>query len=226
MNNFKSILFLYFLLLNINLMAQDKISYLALGDSYTIGEAVDIDQTWPNVLTSTLKKEGINIELEKIVAKTGWTTDELLIAVNEDEGLDTAKYDLVSLLIGVNNQYRGYGIEQYKEEFELLLQRAISLAGKKVSRVFVVSIPDYGVTTFAKENNKNEALIAKELYEYNSIARNISDRYGVKFFDITPISLSAIWDEDLIAKDKLHPSEKMYVGWSEYIAPGVYQLLK
>jgi lysophospholipase L1-like esterase len=206
-------------------MAQDRISYLALGDSYTIGEAVDHEKTWPSVLSKKLNQKGIEVKLDKVVATTGWTTDELLNAVNNDEDLENANYDLVSLLIGVNNQYRGYGIEQYTEEFELLLKRAIAYAGKNVNKVFVVSIPDYGVTPFVKENDKNAALIAQELYEYNKIAKNISDKYGVRFFDITPISLKAIWDEEMIAKDKLHPSAKMYAEWTDYIVPGVYQLL-
>ncbi|WP_245546001.1 SGNH/GDSL hydrolase family protein [Marivirga tractuosa] len=207
-------------------MAQDKLSYLALGDSYTIGEAVDVAKTWPKVLSDNLKNRGIELQLDRMIATTGWTTDELLEAIEEDSVIKNTEYNLVSLLIGVNNQYRGYGTQQYEEEFELLLRKAIKLAGKKVDRVFVVSIPDYGVTPFAIESNKNTDLIAKELHEYNSIAKNISDQYGVKFFDITPISLKAIWDEDFIAKDKLHPSAKMYAEWVEYIAPGVYQLLK
>ncbi|ADR20042.1 lysophospholipase [Marivirga tractuosa] len=213
-------------LLNHNIMAQDKLSYLALGDSYTIGEAVDVAKTWPKVLSDNLKNRGIELQLDRMIATTGWTTDELLEAIEEDSVIKNTEYNLVSLLIGVNNQYRGYGTQQYEEEFELLLRKAIKLAGKKVDRVFVVSIPDYGVTPFAIESNKNTDLIAKELHEYNSIAKNISDQYGVKFFDITPISLKAIWDEDFIAKDKLHPSAKMYAEWVEYIAPGVYQLLK
>jgi lysophospholipase L1-like esterase len=106
------------------------------------------------------------------------------------------------------------------------LQKAIALAGKKAKNVFVVSIPDYGVTPFAKENNKNKVLIAKELYKYNSIAKNIADQYGVTFQDITPISLKAAWDEKYVAEDQLHPSSKMYAEWAEYIEPVVYQMLK
>ncbi|WP_296618273.1 SGNH/GDSL hydrolase family protein [Marivirga sp.] len=207
-------------------MAQEAKSYLALGDSYTIGEAVDSNETWSKVLSDRLNQRGIPIELKKIIATTGWTTDELLEAINNDKSLKNSTFDVVSLLIGVNNQYRGYGIKQYKAEFEQLIKKAIDLAGKKTGKVFVVSIPDYGVTPFAKENNKNADLIAKELYQYNSIAKNISDEYGVRFFDITPISLKAIWDKDFVAKDKLHPSAKMYAEWAEYLEPGVYQLLK
>lgn len=207
-------------------MAQDKISYLALGDSYTIGEAVEEDETWSSVLSKNLTEKGIEIQLDKIVAKTGWTTDELIDAVERDKVLDTSQFDLVSLLIGVNNQYRGYGIKQYEDEFEILLKKAIDLAGKKVGNVFVLSIPDYGVTPFAKENNKNADLIDKELFEYNRIAKNITERYGVKFFDITPISLKAMWDKKYVAEDKLHPSALMYDEWASYILPGIYQIVK
>lgn len=222
----KSILILPFIfLINQEIMAQEKLLYLALGDSYTIGEAVDADKTWPKILSDNLNQRGVEVQLDKIIATTGWTTDELLLAIDKNDSLKKTNYDLVSLLIGVNNQYRGYGIKQYKEEFELLLKKAIALAGNKVNKVFVVSIPDYGVTPFAIENNKNSDLIAQELYKYNSIAKNISDEYGVRFFDITPISLKAMWEKDFIAKDKLHPSAKMYAEWAEYIAPGVFQLL-
>ncbi|SMG39235.1 Lysophospholipase L1 [Marivirga sericea] len=209
-----------------NIMAQDSKSYLALGDSYTIGEAVESENTWSKVLVEKLHSRGIDLELNKIIATTGWTTDELLEAIENDALIQDVNFDLVSLLIGVNNQYRGYGIKQYQEEFELLLKKAINLAGKKTDRVFVVSIPDYGVTPFAIENNKNAALIAKELNEYNRIARNLCHEYGIAFFDITPISLKAFWDTGYVASDKLHPSAKMYAEWAEYIEPGVFQLLK
>ncbi|WP_375581092.1 SGNH/GDSL hydrolase family protein [Marivirga tractuosa] len=206
-------------------MAQDSKTYLALGDSYTIGEAVGSNETWSKVLSDKLNQRGIEIKLDKVVATTGWTTDELLNAINNDSSLQSTKYDIVSILIGVNNQYRGYGIKQYEEEFEIILQKAINLAGKKTNKVFVVSIPDYGVTPFAKENDKNSAIITKELKVYNRIAKNLSDEYGVRFFDITPISLKAIWDTAYIAEDKLHPSAKMYAEWAEYMEAGVFQLL-
>lgn len=215
-----------FLWLNANyIMAQDKISYLALGDSYTIGEAVASDKSWPSVLSHRLTERGVAVKLDKIIATTGWTTDELADAINEDQEIKKS-YDLVSLLIGVNNQYRGYGIIQYENEFKVLLEKAIELAGKKSKNVFVVSIPDYGVTPFVKSNNKNAALIAKELKDYNERARNIATQYGVCFLDITPISLKAAWDTDYVAKDGLHPSAKMYSEWAEYIEPVIYQMLK
>jgi lysophospholipase L1-like esterase len=227
MKIYLTLLILSLFFININsIMAQKEYSYLALGDSYTIGESVEADSTWSAILASKLKARGVELSLEKTIATTGWTTDELLTAINDEDNLKDNPYDLVSLLIGVNNQYRSYGIRQYEKEFEILLQKAIELAGKKVNRVFVVSIPDYGVTPFAAESNKNKEIIRKELYEYNRIARNIADQYGVPFFDITPISLKAIWDTDLIADDKLHPSAKMYAEWAEYIEPGVFQLLK
>jgi lysophospholipase L1-like esterase len=222
----KSILILSFIfLIKLEIMAQEKLLYLALGDSYTIGEAVDADKAWPKLLSDKLNQRGIDVHLEEIIAKTGWTTDELLVAIDKNDSLNKTNYDLVSLLIGVNNQFRGYGFQQYQEEFELLLKKAITLAGNKVNKVFVVSIPDYGITPFASENNKNSDLIENELYRYNSIAKNISDQYGVRFFDIMPISQKAIWRDDFVAKDKLHPSAKMYAEWVEYIEAGVFQLL-
>ncbi|HET8858368.1 SGNH/GDSL hydrolase family protein [Marivirga sp.] len=223
----KNIKFLIiFLFATVNLMAQEQISYLALGDSYTIGEAVDSDSTWSQLLVTKLNQKGIDLKLEKIVATTGWTTDELISAIEKDKELANNTYDVVSLLIGVNNQYRGYGIKQYEEEFEFLLKKAIQLAGKKAENVFVVSIPDYGVTPFVKKNNKNAELIGKELKLYNQIAQNISNDYGVMFFDITPISLKAVWDKTYVAKDELHPSAKMYEEWAEYIESSVYLMLK
>jgi lysophospholipase L1-like esterase len=207
-------------------MAQDSNTYLALGDSYTIGESVKSNNSWPQLLADKLNDRGVAIDVTKIIATTGWTTDELINAIEDDSSLVDTKYDLVSLLIGVNNQYRGYGIKQYEEEFELLLRKAIELAGKKAAKVFVLSIPDYGVTLFAKENNKNPELIAGELNEYNQIAKNISAEYGVSFFDITPISLKAYSDATYLAEDKLHPSAKMYEEWVDYIEVGVFRLLK
>lgn len=209
-----------------SLMAQNKISYLALGDSYTIGEAVNETERWPVVLSHKLNALGQSVHLEKIIATTGWTTDELLKAIEDDETLNNTTYQLVSLLIGVNNQYRGYPLKQYKKEFEVLLKKAIKLAGGKPDRVFIVSIPDYGITPFAKEKGKVAKVVSDELLNYNTFARDISLKYSVKFYDITPLSLKAInAPDEYLAKDQLHPSEKMYEDWVEYMFSGVYQQL-
>ena len=222
-------IFLSFLFWNSShdLMAQKKISYLALGDSYTIGEAVKETQRWPVVLSEKLNDLGHKVELKKIVATTGWTTDELLKAVDEDEQLTNSEFQLVSLLIGVNNQYRGYPIKQYKKEFELLLKKAIVLAGNDPEKVFVVSIPDYGITPFAIEKGKDSKVVGEEILKYNTLARDISLKYSVNFYDITPLSLKAmIGPENYLAKDQLHPSAKMYEEWVDYIFSGVSQQLK
>lgn len=202
-------------------MSQDKssLSFIALGDSYTVGEAVEQENSWPYLLAMDLDAKGIKLNVEKVIATTGWTTDELLASIDKQEAKLLEKtYDVVSLLIGVNNQYRGYSIEQYKKEFEVLLKKAITLAGGKNSHVFIVSIPDYGVTPFVKQNDKDAKKIATDLVQYNTIARELAEENQVVFFDITPISLKAIYDKSYIAKDGLHPSGKMYKEWVNYFS--------
>ncbi|MEP0367568.1 MAG: SGNH/GDSL hydrolase family protein [Cyclobacteriaceae bacterium] len=199
----------------------DTFTYLALGDSYTIGESVAEVDRWPVQLTDTLKRKGIQIETPKIIAKTGWTTDELLSAIEKEELTQT--YDMVSLLIGVNNQYRGYPISQQEEEFEVLLKKAIAFVGGDTSRVFVVSIPDYGVTPFGQNGDPEK--IAKEIDEYNALNKRIADLYEIQYFDITPISRSAENNPDMIATDGLHPSGLMYSEWVKLIFPWVHDLL-
>ncbi|MDW3211794.1 MAG: SGNH/GDSL hydrolase family protein [Reichenbachiella sp.] len=195
--------------------------YLALGDSYTIGEAVAPDERWPHILQGRLVGEGFKVELPKIIATTGWTTDELQAAIDKEK--PSSDYDLVSLLIGVNNQYRGYPIDQYKKEFESLLQQAIVFAKGKSERAFVLSIPDYGVTPFAA--SKDPAKIAKELNEYNAIAKRICEQYQVAFVDITPGSRRAAKEPALVAEDGLHPSGKMYKEWVDAAYPIVKTML-
>jgi lysophospholipase L1-like esterase len=192
---------------------QKPFTYLALGDSYTIGEAVMAHDRWPVQLVARLRKEGLSLEDTQLVATTGWTTAEL------QEGIRKAgvngTFDLVSLLIGVNNQYRGYDMAIYEREFTELLQQAIGFAGGKSANVFVVSIPDYGVTPFATEKGLDPAKIARELDEYNALAKRIAEVHGVSFFEITAHSRTAANDASLIASDGLHPSGKMYAHWVE-----------
>lgn len=197
-------------------------TFLALGDSYTIGEAVKEEERWPVLLVRKLQKEGISIAEPEIIATTGWTTDELQAAIQKQGPLQN--YDLVSLLIGVNNQYRGFPIENYRKEFNALLEQAIGFAAGKEERVVVLSIPDYGVTPFAAD--KNPEKIARELDEYNQLSREISEKRGVKWFDITPGSRLALKDDSLIAEDGLHPSGKMYRQWVDQILPYVVNLLR
>jgi lysophospholipase L1-like esterase len=203
-------------------MAQEKkITYLALGDSYTIGESVDPDERWPHQLVAMLDKSGINVETPEIIATTGWTTDELNSAIEASGNNNT--YDLVSLLIGVNNQYRGYHIEIYKNEFAELLFKAAKFAGNDFSRVFIVSIPDYGVTPFGQK--KDPEKIAREIDQYNEIAKQIALENGVRFFDINPVSKEALGNDDLTAEDGLHPSGVMYEMWVNVMFGGVKEIL-
>ncbi len=202
--------------------SKDGYVFLALGDSYTIGESVNVDERWPVQLAHRLREDSIQVD-PVIVATTGWTTDELIsgIASANLEG----PYDFVSLLIGVNNQYRGYPVEQYEKEFKELLNQAIELAGGNPNNVMVVSIPDYGMTPFAKKKMLDEEKIATELDNYNAIAEKVVKLRGVKFFDITPISRKARGDSSLIASDGLHPSGKMYEMWVDKMYDHVFNNL-
>lgn len=197
------------------------LTYLALGDSYTIGESVAETERWPVQLVEALTAAGLTVEDPRIIARTGWTTDELQGAINAAEISES--YSMVSLLIGVNNQYRGFNIAKYRTEFEELLVQSIGFAGEDHEKVFVLSIPDYGVTPFGQTRNPDR--IAEELDEYNVIAKSICDEYEVQFFNITPISRQAANDLDLIANDGLHPSGKMYGEWVDLIFPQVKDIL-
>lgn len=198
------------------MLAQDVVQpmkYLALGDSYTIGESVKEEERWPNLLVETLNKNGWRIDKPTIIATTGWRTDNLKLAI-EKANLK-AEYDIVSLLIGVNNQYQGKSSKEYATEFEELLKIAIRLAKGKKQHVFVVSIPDYGFTPFGKSKQEG---ITKAIDEFNEINARITYRYGVKYFDITEISRDGLEDASLVASDGLHPSAKMYAYWVELMA--------
>lgn len=203
------------------------IRYLALGDSYTIGESVSENERWPVQLMEALKtsppfdQSGANIELT-LVARTGWTTDELWKGI-EQTGV-TPPYDLVSLLIGVNNQYRGRPIDEYREQFRFLLGKAIQYAGNDSKKVFVVSIPDWGVTPFAA--GRDSAQIAADIDAFNAVNREEAEAAGVAYIDITPYSRAAANNQSLIAPDGLHPSGKMYAGWVELILPIALEALE
>lgn len=188
-------------------------SYLALGDSYTIGQSVSAAERFPNQTVLLLRAQGIKINDPQIIATTGWTTKNLIDALNAAQLQNS--YDVVSLLIGVNNQYQGKSIEEYKTEFTLLLNRAIQYAGKRATHVFVLSIPDYSVTPFA--NGSDKARIASEIDQFNSENKRISLQLGVNYLDITAISIEP--DPALIAGDGLHPSGKQYKRWADLLAP-------
>jgi lysophospholipase L1-like esterase len=202
------------MLLNLSVMAQKKtMNYLALGDSYTIGEAVPEEENFPNQLVQMLRKKGVDVAAPQIIAKTGWTTGELLNAMASAQFL--AEYDLVTLLIGVNNQYRGLAPEDYAAEFEKLLKMGIKLAGGKASNVIVVSIPDWGATPFARERNRGE--ITEQINDFNLRNGRISSKHNVKYVDITEGSREAFINNELVAKDKLHPSGLEYKRWAEAV---------
>ena len=195
-----------------------KYYYLALGDSYTIGESVPPAENFPNQVVSSMLNNAIPFYPARIIAKTGWTTDELeagIVAANAAEPLRSS-YDFVSLLIGVNNQYRGRTVDSYKPEFEALLKKAILFAGNKADHVVVLSIPDWGVTPFAI--GRDRAQIAAEIDAYNAANKEITLRYNVHYIDITPWTREAATDASLLASDGLHPSGKEYKRWAEKIA--------
>jgi lysophospholipase L1-like esterase len=194
---------------------------LALGDSYTIGEGVAPDQRWPIQLQRALHAAGIPLDCVEIVAGTGWTTDELRMEM--DAASFRARYDLVCLLIGVNNQYRGYPLEVYAAEFSDLLRRAIRLAGDAPRRVIVLSIPDWSVTPFAQERKRRE--IRTQIDQFNSINQRVSDDAGVNYIDVTDISRRASDDAMLLAADGLHPSATMYGQWVERLHNVVARIL-
>jgi lysophospholipase L1-like esterase len=195
-------------------------TYLALGDSYTIGQSVSESERFPNQTVALLRAQNIKINNPKIIAATGWTTKNLIDAINS-ANLKT-NYDVVSLLIGVNNQYQGRSINEYHAEFTLLVNRAIQYAGNKPAHVFVLSIPDYSVTPFA--GNSDRSKIAAEIDQFNSTNKTISLQLGVNYLDITPISREN--DPSLVANDGLHPSGKQYKRWSELLAPLMKQILQ
>lgn len=192
-----------------------KESYLALGDSYTVGESISKKHTWPKQLVDSLKKRNIFLSEPRIIAKTGWTTDELKKAIN-DSSLDYP-YDWVSLLIGVNNQYRGRDLDEFKLQFESLLFEAIAFSGNRKERVFVISIPDWGSMPFAKDRDPNK--IAIEIDNFNQIIYEVCAFENIKFIDITPITRNIYSNPNWIAKDSLHPSKEQYSKWVEKIIP-------
>ncbi|PTQ99424.1 lysophospholipase L1-like esterase [Mucilaginibacter yixingensis] len=190
-------------------------NYLALGDSYTIGEAVPQEQSFPYQLCAALSKNGHPTAAPTIIARTGWTTDELIAAIKQQN--ITRKFDFVTLLIGVNNQYRGYDISTYTKEFTELLGTAINYAGGNAKHVFVISIPDWGVTPYA--DGRDRATIGKEIDAYNTINRQESLKAGVNYCNITPVSRQVPGNPSLVAEDGLHPSGEMYRLWVEPLEP-------
>ena len=207
-----------------NAAADTPGAYLALGDSYTIGESVDPAGRWPVQLIEALRADGIAIDHPRIIAATGWTTDELSAAIDAAEPLGDG-YALVSLLIGVNNQYRGRAVDEYAQEFSSLLERAIGFAGGRADRVLVLAIPDWGITPFAADSGRDTAAIARELDAYNAAAAKIGAERGVAFVDIAPVSRERGAEAAMLADDGLHPSAAMYAEWARLALPVARRLL-
>ena len=199
----------------------NELRFLALGDSYTIGQSVEGSERWPVQLVRRIREAGVKIADPEIIAQTGWTTGELSAAL--EEGIPKGTYDIVSLLIGVNNQFRGLDINQYRTEFANLLQRAVTLAGGNSSHVIVVSIPDWGVTPFAQGLDRD--LIAQQINLFNSVSRMEAARAGSRYVDVTGISRKAVTQLSLLAVDGLHPSGEMYSQWADVVLPAALEIV-
>lgn len=190
---------------------ESPLRFLALGDSYTIGESVPTMHRWPIQLSDSLEARGIVVDTLNIIATTGWRTDNLISAIS-NKNLDRGRYNFVSVLIGVNNQYQGRSFAQYQAEFPALLDSAVRYAGGDKNHVFVVSIPDYAYTPYGQQTG-NAAQITAQLNQYNAFAKQVADSLHITFFDITPISRQGLQNTAYVAGDGLHPSGAQYTQW-------------
>ena len=194
---------------------------LALGDSYTIGESVPAAERWPVQLAGLLRERGRPVDPPQIIARTGWTTSDLESALDQAEL--TPPYDLVTLLIGVNDQYRGWNADRTRDGFASLLDRAIDLTGGDPQRVIVLSIPDYSVTPFGQRQDPQA--IRSEIDRFNEINLELTQEAGARYVDVTPASREAGGDPSLLAPDGLHPSGKMYAQWAQSTLPAALAVL-
>ena len=199
-------------------------TYLALGDSYTIGQSVPANQNYPSQTVAILNDSGIQFNLPKIIATTGWTTQDLLNATGNTP-VPIHPFDIVTLLIGVNNQYQGLPQSEYKTQFTILLQESIAYAGNKPSHVIVLSIPDYSVTPYGKSTGR-AAFISSQIDSFNSINKQVTDSFNVNYLDITGESRNVANDSTHIASDGLHYSGKEYAIWSTMLASLIANIVK
>lgn len=207
-------------------MNQSPYSFLALGDSYTIGESLDASENFPHQTVALLNQEDdLQFEAPKIIATTGWTTDELQAAIDAEK-FENAQYDFVSLLIGVNNQYRSRPLEEYSEQFEMLLLQAINFSGKRHDRVLVLSIPDWGVTPFAREKGANQDQVQEEIDNFNNANKSIAIRHNVHYIDITFSTRFHGSQDEYLAKDGLHYSALEYKIWADRLANLIKEQLR
>jgi lysophospholipase L1-like esterase len=205
-----------------NAFSQDiGYTYLALGDSYTIGEGVDEQERFPHLAATLLREQGIAIKPPRYIAQTGWSTIALQQAIKNAEPLET--WGLVTLLIGVNDQYQHLDMAGYQKRFTELLEKAITLANNRKERIYVLSIPDYSVTPFVKTGKE---IISKEIEKFNKINKEITLAYGVAYIDITSLTKEAASDASLLASDGLHYSGKEHKKWAEKLLPYIKAVLK
>ena len=201
--------------------SSDTQRFLALGDSYTIGESVTPAERWPAQLAALLRERGAAVADPEIVGRTGWTTNELAAGIRQAR--PRGRYALVSLLIGVNDQYRGRAVEEYRAQFVSLLRQAIAYAGGDLKRVLVLSIPDWGVTPYAE--GRDRVWIAAEIDRFNAVNREEAKRAGARYVDVTPQSRAAAADPAMVAGDGLHPSGRMYAEWARLALPAALAAL-
>jgi lysophospholipase L1-like esterase len=212
----------------ITMTSPDSLTYLALGDSYTIGQSVTREQSFPHQLTDALNysfisaKSQFHVQYPTIIATTGWTTDDLINGI-ANGGITNKKFSFVTLLIGVNDQYEQLSLSNYQVKFVQVLKTAINFSNGETSRVFVLSIPDYGVTPFGS-NRAN--IISPEIDQFNAINRDESKKAGVNYLNITTISREAATNPGLVASDGLHPSAQMYQLWVKQLEPMILSQLK
>jgi lysophospholipase L1-like esterase len=206
----------------LNSTAQKQRSFLALGDSYTIGESVPIYESFPYQTVQLLRNKGMSVHAAEIIAKTGWTTDELMAGI--ERTTFEKSYDIVTLLIGVNNQYRGKEPTIYEQDFEKLLNKAIAFAGGNKQHVFVLSIPDWGATPFAA--SRDRVKIGTAIDQFNAINRKITENAGIAYVSITEGSREATSNALLVAKDGLHPSGLEYGKWAKKLADAILQSIR
>ncbi len=197
------------------LQIQSPVRLLALGDSYTIGQSVAPTLRWPVQLSDSLIARGYTLDTQRIIATTGWRTDNLINAIR-NQHLESQNYNLVSVLIGVNNQYQGRPFSQYVAEFPALVDSAIRYAGGDKTKVFIVSIPDYAYTPFGQQSS-NPGQISSEIDQYNAYAKQIAENQQIAFFNITPISRLGLQHPSYVANDGLHPSGIQYTEWVKII---------
>lgn len=208
--------------------ASPRTAWLALGDSYTMGEGVAAEDGWPMQLARALRDDGIAIDDPRIIATTGWTTDELAAAIDAAEAADDAPgsdHALVSLLVGVNNQYRGRALAEYDTQFAALLARAVGFAGGDPARVLVLSIPDWAATGFGDADTAGRGRAARAIDTFNAAARACCDALGVAFVDVTPVSRDRGAEPAMLVDDGLHPSVAMYAEWTGIALPVARRLL-